>query len=311
MPPHAYPDPIRAGDTLALVAPASSPSRQAVEAAIASLKARGYHVKQYRPLDVPVGFLSGDDQARADELMRAFLDPEVSAVIAVRGGYGVARLLPLLNFDAIRAHPKVLAGYSDITALHVALDHHAALITYHSPNAVDGLGGDGALEHGACESFWRGVANSNRQYELPGSYAPWSPRVIASGVGEGRLIGGNLAVLCGLIGTPFEPDTAGRVLFLEDIGEQPYRVDRMLRQLQLAGKLDNLAGVLLGHFTDCQAPRDAASQSLEEVLDDYFANLGAPVLANFPAGHQQPNLTLPHGARVRLDADDPKISVLE
>ena len=303
------PPALQPGDTLAIVAPASSPSSSALAAGIECLEAAGYQVKQYRPLCEPVGYLSGSDEARATELMQAFLDPEVSGILAVRGGYGVGRLLDRLDYEAIRQQPKLLAGYSDITALHLAIDQRAGLVTYHAPHVVDCLWGGGPLDDESVSSWQRMLKNCSGPYDLIASGSCARLNTITSGIARGRLLGGNLAVLCGLVGTPFEPDTTRRVLFLEDVGEPPYRVDRMLRQLQLAGKLDAVAAVVLGHFTDCDPTPDSPSRSINEVLDEYFGRLGVPVLAGFPAGHAQPNLPLPHGALVELDADRQRFTV--
>jgi len=242
--------------------------------------------------------------------MQAFLDPKVSSILAVRGGYGVGRLLDRLDYAVIRQHPKLLAGYSDITALHLAIDQRAGLVTYHAPHVVDCLCGGGPLDDESVSSLQRVFTSSSSPYDLLSSSSYSRLNTISGGIARGRLLGGNLAVLCGLLGTPFEPDTTDRVLFLEDVGEPPYRVDRMLRQLQLAGKLNRVAAVVLGHFTDCNPTAESPSRPINEVLGEYFGCLGVPVLAGFPAGHAQPNLTLPHGALVELNADSHTITVL-
>ncbi|TWT78447.1 putative murein peptide carboxypeptidase [Posidoniimonas polymericola] len=303
------PPPIAPGAGIAMIAPASSPTAEQVAAGVADLEQGGYRVKVYRPLSAPVGYLSGTDEVRAAEVMQAFTDNDVSAVFAARGGYGVARLLDRLDFDVIRANPKPLVGYSDLTALHAALDRHARLVSYHAPNAIDGLCGGGKLDPPSVEAFWQAVAGEG-DYLLPTAAAGAELRTVVGGVAEGELVGGNLAVLAGLIGTPYEPELSGRVLLLEDLDEQPYRLDRMLAQLRLTGGLDSLAGVLLGQFTNCGGPADGTSPSADELLEQYFGGLGVPVLAGFPTGHTVPNLTLPHAGRVRLDADSQRLTVL-
>lgn len=303
------PPPIAPGACIAMIAPASSPTAEQVAAGVADLEQGGYRVKVYRSLSDPVGYLSGTDEVRAAEVMQAFTDDEVSAVFAARGGYGVARLLDRLDFAVIRANPKPLVGYSDLTALHAALDKHAGLVSYHSPNAIDGLCGTGKLDPPSVAAFWQAVAGEG-DYELPTADTGAELRTLVGGVAEGELVGGNLAVLAGLFGTPYAPELAGRVLLLEDLDEQPYRLDRMLAQLRLTGKLASLAGVLLGQFTDCGGPSSPASPSADEVLEQYLGGLGVPVLAGFPTGHTLPNVTLPHAGRVRLDAGQQRVTVL-
>lgn len=304
-----YPPPLKPGDTIALVAPASSPLPDAVASAVQTIEVKGYRTKQYRPLTEPMGYLSGSDEVRAEELMQAFGDPEVAAIFAVRGGYGVARMLPRLDFAAVGAHPKLVAGYSDITALHVALDKLARLVSYHAPNAIDTRDFDQL----SSDAFWRAVTEPPIPRELLAGGDNHFYRTITPGVAEGRLIGGNLAVFTSLVGGPFDPDTTGRILFLEDTGEAPYRIDRMLLQLKQSGKLDAVAGVVLGHFTDCEPPGDHSGSdgpTSEQVLQEYFAELRVPVLAGFPAGHAAPNITLPHAAGVKLNATTGSLTAL-
>jgi muramoyltetrapeptide carboxypeptidase len=224
------------------------------------------------------------------------------------------RMLELLDYDAIRANPKVLIGFSDITALHMALAKKCNLVTFHSPNPQWGLGSDNGFPEYNAKYFWRclmadqNCGDEGFTYETP----PGEPlRVIAPGVAEGPLCGGNLTLVASLTGTPYELETAGRVLFLEDIREAPYRIDRMLSQLKLSGQLDKPAAVLLGQFSGCEADGDETSLSLAEVFLDYFADAPYPVVYNFPAGHVLDNATLPLGARVKVDANQRQVSVLE
>lgn len=306
--PQLFPKPIRPGDTLAFIAPASAPKPDQLAAGIESLENAGYRVKTYRDLCKPAGYLAGSDNDRAAELMQAFQDAEVTGIIAVRGGYGVSRILNQLDYDTIAQHPKVLAGYSDLSALHTAIHQRTGLITFHSPNGVDRLAeGDDGGNLLSQRSFWQAVGPSgNAAYAAPIAEHECELQTVAGGTTEERLIGGNLAVIAGLVGTPYQPETKDAILFLEDIGEAPYRVDRLLSQLHLAGLLNQVAGILLGHFTDCvnnSGTNPAAETTTLDVLRHYLADLGVPVLAGIPVGHDQPNLTLPIGATVMLDAD--------
>lgn len=309
---------LESGDAIALVAPAGVPDRTRIELAISRLKERGFRVKLYGDVYRRRGYLAGDDATRAAELMAAFADPEVAAVFPARGGTGVTRILDLLDYGVIRKQPKILTGFSDITALHLAVQRQTGLVTFHSPHPMDGLGMPEGLSDLSARTFWRAVlaesyagsgqscwdvllADSERQHLS----------TLCSGVAQGRLVGGNLALVCSVLGTPYEIDTASNILLLEDVGEQPYRIDRLLSQLRLAGKLDVLNGVVLGQFTDCVAEPDKPSLTVDEIFADYFSDLGIPVLQNFPTGHTPDNVTLPLGVMVELDAGNKRLTILE
>jgi muramoyltetrapeptide carboxypeptidase len=329
-----FPPALNPGDTIGVVAPSGVVNRKRVERAISRLQQVGFQVKTYGDLYRSRGYLAGDDQTRVSELMSAFTDPVVRAIFPARGGYGIARLLHRLDYDQIRRQPKIVTGFSDITALHLALQRHCNLVTFHSPNLMDGLGAVKGLGTLAEQSYWRALRADNyqatsEQNALPGKssghtgYALLGSdstgmlemgvvlETVQTGQAEGRIVGGNLALIASTLGTPYEIDTTDRLLFLEDIGEPPYRIDRYLSQLRLAGKLDPLTGVILGHFTNCQPTEREKSLSLDEVMADYLAPLNVPVVRNFPAGHEMPNLTLPLGVLARLDADKGSLELLE
>lgn len=320
-PPPIYPPALRAGDTIAFVAPAGRLDRARMERARNRLEELGFKVRVPENLYRSRGYLAGDDDVRAAELMAAFEDPEVHAVFPGTGGYGSTRILDLLDYDVVRRNPKVLVGFSDITALHLAIQNQTGLITFHSPNPMWGLGSAGNLHPFSAKYFWRALLleedlepggdaqPAGYSIDLPGDASPIN--VLVPGVGRGRLTGGNLSLIVALIGTPYEIETDGRILLLEDVGERPYRVDRCLCQLRLAGKLDHLAGVILGQFADCKPKESEASLSLEQVFRDYFAHLDVPVITNFPAGHSACNATLPIGALLEVDADARRVTVLE
>lgn len=314
--PPIRPAGLQPGDTIMFVAPAGELIEKRVRLAEKRLIELGYRVIVPENLFRQRGYLAGTDEERADELMRAFLDPEVDAIFPGTGGYGVTRMLDHLDWDAIAGHPKVFIGFSDITALHLALAAKTNWVTFHSPNPQWGLGSDDNLTPFSAKYFWRNVlAESNRQ-EIGFTYtlaedeiAPL--RKVAAGKATGRLIGGNLSLIATLMGTPYEMQTEGKILFLEDVNEAPYRIDRMLSQLKLAGKLAGCAGVLLGQFTKADPDKGESSLSLNEVFADYFAKAPYPVIANFPAGHATENATLPFGALAEIDADGLKVRVLE
>lgn len=306
------------GDTIALVAPAGLLNRTRTEVAIKRIEEEGFKVKQYRDIYRSRGYLAGDDETRAKELMQAFADPEVSAVFPVRGGTGVTRILDSLDYGVIRRNPKILTGFSDITALHLAIQRQAGLVTFHSPNPMDGFGRTKGFTKLSSQTFWRALLADSYRHSQQEGYEVLSEQserdklsTLITGIARGQLVGGNLSLVCAVMGTPYEIETRGNILFLEDVAEAPYRIDRLLSQLRLAGKLEMLDGILLGKFSRCDAGTDEESLSLAEVFDDYFADLGVPVLQNFPAGHSSDNVTLPLGVEVELDADHRQLTILE
>ncbi len=268
------------------------------------------------------GYLAGDDATRAEELMAAFADPETAAVWCARGGYGVVRILERIDFDVIRRNPKVFVGFSDITLLHVAIQQRTGLITFHAPNLQDGFGKPDDIPPANEVALWQALLDSDQRQAgmstVNDAYTFDFADVenvdlqpICAGVASGRLIGGNLAVICGVVGTPFEVETAGRILFLEDISERAYRIDRYLSQLKLAGKLSAVAGVLLGTFSYEEGEKADEQSDIQALFKEYLEPLSVPVIAGFPAGHDRYNLALPMGALVEIDADNIRVSVCE
>lgn len=312
------PKALRRGDTISVIAPAGPVVRERIDKAFEHLRSRGYRVKTHGDVFRSRGYLAGDDSTRAGELMAAFADPESTAVWCARGGYGVVRLLDRLDFDLLERHPKVFVGFSDITALHLALQSRTGLVTFHGPNLQDGYGAAEGMSPTTEAALWRTIAaeqQNSTEMQLS-TYAESGVgevtlRSIVPGVANGRLTGGNLSVLAGLVGTPFEIDTAARILFLEDVDEPVYRVDRYLAQLALAGKLQAAAGILLGGFTMSEGSASGFDTDITALLDEYFGQLEVPVLAGLPAGHQRENWVLPMGALVEVNADAHRVSVIE
>jgi muramoyltetrapeptide carboxypeptidase len=308
---------LRRGDTIGIVAPAGPVDRQRIDRAITRLHQRGFHTKTYGDIYRSAGYLAGDDSTRAAELMAAFADPHSAAVWCARGGYGTLRLLHRLDFDLVRSHPKPFIGFSDITALHIALVQRTGLIAFHGPNLQDGFGKSDDMPPPNEKALWRALLADSQQQSRSGYEFDTSNldnvnlRPLSSGVASGPLVGGNLAVLAGLMGTPLEIETTGRILFLEDVSERLYRLDRYLAQLRLAGKLQAAAGVLLGSFSYEEGEQPESPLAVDALLEEYFQPLGVPVLAGFPAGHAQYNFTLPMGATVKLDTNRCLVSVLE
>jgi len=310
---------LQPGDTIMLVAPAGDMPEERTMLAKQGLEDLGYRVKMRKDVAAKKGYLAGTDKRRAKELMQAFLDPEVKAIFTGRGGYGTMRILDRLDYEKIRANPKILVGFSDITGLHLALNRQAGLVTFHTPTSQWRLATEEGMGPFTEEYFWKAivadqeVAENGYPLEIPDE-AP-QPIVLGKGRARGRLAGGNLSIISALEGTPFAIDTRDAILLIEDTREAPYRIDRMLRQLQLAGKLDTLRGAVLGQFTrNYDREEDQMTEdphfTVGGVLEQYFEPLGIPVLMNYPVGHHPMNASLPLGAQVEIDARKGTLRIL-
>lgn len=298
------------GDLIGIVSP-SSPIADVsrVERGVRYIESLGYRVKVGNAVGKVHGYLAGTDEDRARDLHEMFADREVKAIICVRGGYGTPRLLSLLDYQLVARNPKIVVGFSDVTALQLALWRKCRLITFHGPMA--GVEMANTMDAYTEEMFWR-CLTSNKKLGL--IFLPDAPRVL-SDIGRsvrGRLLGGNLALVVSLVGTRFQPDFAGSLLFLEEIGEEPYRLDRMLTQLRNASVFAKANGMLLGHFTDCvPSDRSRPSFTADEVLKEAARLFGKPAIAGLPFGHVPRKLTLPVGLSARLNTKQPSLEFLE
>jgi muramoyltetrapeptide carboxypeptidase len=305
---------LKPGDTIAFVAPAAPAESRSMREYAAQLEKGGYRVIIPPGIEQRKdGYLAGTDEERADELNRMIRDPQVRAIFPVGGGYGLTRILDRIDYDALRKDPKIITGYSDLTALHLAVARQVRLITFHSPMPMHSLWKGDKPEHAfAAQSFRRAVfADQYREGESGYTIAVPSeskPVKLVDGTARGRLLGGNLTLICSTLGTPYALQPKGAILLIEDTHEAPYRVDRMLSQLRLAGALDAVAGVVAGSFSPADHP-DA--KELDRVLRESLGKLKVPVLMKFPVGHTPLNATLPHGGLVELDADAGIVRVLE
>jgi muramoyltetrapeptide carboxypeptidase len=302
--PIIHPAALKPGDTIGIIAPAGPvENREAFLAGVATLERLGFRVKYSDRIFSSHRYLAGCDHERAEELERTFADPEVQAVIPLRGGYGCARLIPLLHEKELRHHPKIFMGFSDLTTLHLFFRRRFGWVTFHGPMTASKALADLAGEQEKhLLSLWTDP-RYRPQFAFP-ELATFTP-----GVCEGPLAGGCLSLVVASLGTSYEIKTEGKVLFFEDLGEPPYRIDRMLTQLKLAGKLDSPAGILLGNFADCD--EGVSGYTTADVLREFFEPMGIPVLAHFPAGHGVENWGLPLGIRVRLNADNRTLEFLE
>ena len=309
------PPALQPGDTIAFVTPARMRDWDAVVAAKEELERRGYIVRTDLNIRHEVKYLGGTDEERAHSINAAFADPTIDAVFPVTGGYGTTRILDDIDWGVIRANPKVVIGYSDVTALHLAMLKKSGVVSFHAPYPTymyaprsEGETRDYSF---AEKYFWGTITGdpSTRVIETDDLTTP--PVVIEPGVGRGPLTGGNLTLVATLMGTPYEMETDGRILFFEDIGEAPYRIDRMLSTLELAGKLDNLAGVVLGRFRGCEPDDPEREFTLDEIFTQYFANRGYPVVYQFPLGHVRENATFPLGIEAELNTRHGTLTLLE
>lgn len=290
------------GATLAIVAPAGPAAAERVAEVPALLAAQGWRSRIYPGCHARQGYLAGPDALRLADLMAAFADPQIDAVWCLRGGYGSGRLLDAIDAEVLARHPKLLIGYSDITALHLLADR-LGWPALHAPMPASDLLLPGR-EADAQALFALLRAGLRAGAVLAPPLLPEAWRV--PGAASGRLIGGNLSLLAGLCGTPWQPQTAGALLFIEDVGEPAYRIDRCLLQLRLAGVLQAAAGFVLGSFTEGDG-----SDAAQAVLRDHLAGLGKPLLAGWPSGHGTPNRPLPLGVGMRLDAEAGTLTLLQ
>lgn len=300
------------GDTVAVVAPSSGVSPENFEKALQNLADLGLKTKIGKSARATNGFLAGTDKERLADLHEAFADTEVKAIWCARGGYGATRFLPELDFNLIRKNPKILVGYSDITALHLAIHQATNLVTFHGPVASSNFS-DYAKTH-----VVNALMNLSAPYKVelsPDNVAKESnlfkTETITGGKCRGRLIGGNLSLLTAMAGTPFAlQNLKGKLLFIEDVGEQPYRIDRMLTQLKQSVNLRQLAGIALGVFEDYN-PKDSSSQSVIQVLKERLGDLGIPVIYGLSFGHIRDQFTLPIGIEAELDTGNATLTFLE
>lgn len=307
------PVPLERGDTVALVSPSSAVGDSfELQLAREVMEALGFQVKTGAHYAERRGHLAGSDQDRAGDINAAFADRAVKAVVCTRGGSGGARLLPLLDYELIRANPKVLLGYSDVTALHCGIHARTGLVTFHGPI------GTGSWNSFNVDQFrrlflQRELMEYRNKVEKGDELVPRRNRTVTiqGGKARGELVGGNLTVLTALAGSPYLPDFSGKILFLEDVSEAPYRIDRMFSTLKLMGALDRIAGLIFGECTDCDPGEGYGSLTLEQILDDYVRPLGIPAYRGAMIGHLREQFIVPVGGSVEMDADAGTFRLLE
>jgi muramoyltetrapeptide carboxypeptidase len=297
------PGPLRRGDTIGVVAPASNVKREELDAGVARLQELGYRVVLGDHVYDRDLYFAGDRKARAQDLIRMFARDDVHGIVCARGGYGSNYLLPLVDLEVIRRHPKPLIGYSDLTSLLTWIGDETGLVTFHGPMAAKDFAHSDGVD---LESWFASLEGRS----------PWSVnqmRSLHDGEAEGVLYGGCLSILVASLGTRFDIQPGGTILYLEDIGTKPYQVDRMLMQLKISGKLDGVRGIVFGEMLDCTQP-GGQDYTLEEVIVRVIGDLGVPIAFGLPSGHVRTcNVTLPFGVAARLQAraESATLTILE
>ena len=291
------PRPLTPSGRVAVVSPSSAPLDPSdAEAGLRALRQHGLTVETVDVAGGPAAYLAGTDDARVEALNASLRRDDLDAIVCMRGGYGLLRILDRVDYAAARAHPVLVVGYSDVTALHLAIYAEAGLPGVSGPMLASdwAKGLDSATE----ADFWR-VVGGDAGYDVLGPGGePLAP--LADGEAEGVLLGGNLALVTALLGTPYLPDLSGAILFVEDVGEAPYRIDGMLARLRLAGVLEQLGGLVFGMFTGAEVAEGRPTFSVDEVLAQYAPHVGGPVATGLVYGHVPRKSTLPVGVRARL-----------
>lgn len=305
---------LKKGDRVGVITPASFINDKGLEQTVKNLEKLGLKVELSKHIRARHGDFAGTDEQRLQDFHYMFSNTDIDAVWCARGGYGSARILPRLDYKLIRNNPKVFIGYSDITAMHCAIRKYSGLITFHGP-----VGSTEHTDYTLSELqkvLFEGLAPhkimlSKANQTLAAEDDTYQAKNLHEGVGEGELIGGNLSLLAGSVGTPYAPDIKGKILLIEDIGEKPYRIDRMLTSMRQAWPLNEVAAIALGVFNDCENKEGSQALSLQQTLKDRLADLNVPIIYGLSYGHIDNMCTLPIGVRTRLDTRTQTMTLLE
>ncbi len=301
---------LKTGDVIGIIAPASAPvDPTKLENGIRYIEKNGFRVELGKNISKIDGYLAGTDQERADDLNLMFKTKNVKAIFCLRGGYGASRILDKINYKLIRSNPKILVGYSEITALQLAILQKSGLVTFAGPMVATDFGNE--ITSYTEDFFWRIVSSNKKIGRL--KYPDDDKLVsITKGGASGRIIGGNLSVFVALIGTDYFPDLKGRILMIEEVDELPYKVDRLLNQLRLLKVFKQIKGIILGRFVDCiEHDTSKRTLTLGEVMEDYMKDLKIPVLYTFPHGHIKDKVTVPFGINIKMNASKGFVEYLE
>ena len=281
------PDRLKPGDIIGIVSPAGPVDHEALKPGLAVVEKMGFQARVTEEVFSKTGYLAGSDKDRAKSLNQSFLDPKISAIFCARGGFGSLRILPFLDYDTIGRHPKILIGFSDITALLSTIYHRCSLVTFHGPTVSSSSPADDMTQSALFDAL---------SSESPVVLSAQSGTVVNSGTVTAPVIAGNLTTFCHLIGTPYSPDFSGHIVIFEDIGEAPYRVDRMLTQMKFAGCFAGISGIVIGQFKNC-----GSNDEIAAIFAYVFRDLDIPVISGFGIGHSRPNVAIPIGLVATLD----------
>lgn len=302
---------LKKGATIGLIAPSSPIQPNKYEKSIRNLKNLGFKLVFGKSVKKADGYLAGSDKERLDDLHAMFENPEIDGIWCIRGGYGSARFIPDIDFDLIKRNPKVFIGYSDITALLIAIHQQTGLICFHGPVAASEFSSYTQQQVQAVlmqpQSTYTIAQNKENEENNDSLFQDF---VIRPGIASGKLTGGNLSLICSLIGTPWQMKIKNRLLFIEDIGESPYRIDRMLTQLNQHYDLNKAAGIILGVFLGCER-KDEGSWTLRQTLTDRFKHLSVPIMYGLSVGHIDNMCTLPLGIEAELNTQQKTITLLQ
>lgn len=295
------PEPLKKGDKIGLIGTCSPPIIERIEPAVKWIESLGLNVKIGKSVYKNHGYLCGEDKIRADDLNNMFLDKEIKAIFIVRGGYGCSRILDLVDYDNIRKNPKIFAGYSDVTALHIAINQKCHMTTFHTPMACTEFYKD--IDEYTLKSFEKCIFSFSHEEEIcnPEEHGDFISLVKGSACGE--IVGGNLSIVASLMGTPYEINTKGKILFLEDIDEAPYKIDRMLMQLKLGNKFKDANGIILGAWSGCESKDLSKSLALTDVFKEIIAPENKPTIMNVCCGHILPTMSIPLGDKFYINSD--------
>lgn len=302
------PKALKKGDKIALVGLSSPTTDERLDLSIKVMEQMGFKVVVGESCKGHYGYLSGDDDIRANDLNKMFSDKAISGIFAIRGGYGSTRLLDKIDYNIIKKNPKMFCGYSDVTAIHNVINEKCNFITFHGPMPATEIykGLDEYTEYYLKKNIFTskplGILKNTNGMEM---------KSLFNGKATGQLVGGNLSVVCSTLGTKYEVDTKGKILFLEEVDEYPYKIDRMLMQLKQCNKFKDAKGILLGKWTECVPPRGRESLSLIEIFNQIIKPERKPTIYNLCCGHCLPTMTLPLGAKVLVNANTKEITVLE
>lgn len=304
------PNKLKKGDLIGIISPASSPEDiSIIENGIRYIESFGYSTTIGKSVGNVRGYLAGTDEERVADLHQMFSDKNVRAIFCLRGGYGAVRLLDKIDYKLIKNNPKILVGFSEITALQMAFFRKAGLVTFGGPMVIPNFSRN--ISPFTEKNFWKTISSVKKRKRVEAKFL-FGRNLKNPSVVSGRILGGNLAVLTSLIGSKYFPDLKESILFLEEVSEPPYKIDRMLNQLKLNNVLRKVKGIILGNFVDCEE-KDATKKTLtlEKVFEDYFSNLNIPVFHSFPHGHINDLVTFPFGVKVKLNLGREKIEFLQ